>query len=117
MRTAPRPLLIAAVLTGATLASACSGTGDGPDAASAVATGDVAVVDNDFEPAAIEIEPGDSVTWTWEGGNDHDVVGDDFRSEVQRTGTFTHTFDAAGQYPYVCRLHGGMRGVVVVAGT
>jgi plastocyanin len=29
-------------------------------------------------------------------------------------GTFSHTFDHAGVYDYVCTLHGNMRGTVFV---
>jgi len=44
----------------------------------------------------------------------HDVSGDGFKSEVQTEGTFSHTFADAGDYPYVCTLHSGMRGTVTV---
>ena len=44
----------------------------------------------------------------------HDVSGDGFKSEIQTEGTFSHTFDDAGDYPYVCTLHAGMRGTLTV---
>ena len=44
----------------------------------------------------------------------HDVSGEAFRSEIQTEGSFTHTFDETGDYPYVCTLHSGMRGTVTV---
>ncbi len=37
-----------------------------------------------------------------------------FRSEIQTEGSFSHTFDDTGDYPYVCTLHSGMRGTVTV---
>ncbi len=75
---------------------------------------DVAVRDNSFEPAAIEIPVGATVTWRWEGDHDHNVVGDGFESETQTEGTFAQTFAEAGRHEYRCTLHGGMRGEVVV---
>lgn len=32
----------------------------------------------------------------------------------QRDGSFTHTFDEAGEYEYECTLHGGMTGLITV---
>jgi plastocyanin len=63
----------------------------------------------------VTIEEGDTVTWVWEDdGMAHDVSGDGFKSEIQSEGTFSHTFEDAGDYPYVCTLHSGMRGTVTV---
>lgn len=80
----------------------------------AVATSTVRVVDNGFDPADTEIAAGDTLTWTWQGDNDHNVVGDGFSSPVQRDGTFQHRFTTPGTYPYRCTLHGWMRGTVTV---
>jgi plastocyanin len=98
---------------------ALTGCGDGDDASDAsaqapVATTDISVQDNSFGPAAVEVAAGDTVTWTWEGDNDHNVVGDDFQSDTQNDGTFEQSFDQAGTYTYQCTLHGGMGGTVVV---
>lgn len=114
LRRAARPSVLA-VAALAVLAAGCAG--DGPLAAEPVATSEVAVVDDDFEPAVAEVRAGTTVTWTWQGRNDHNVVADDFSSDVQSSGTFTHTFDEPGTYAYRCTLHSGMRGEVVVTGT
>jgi plastocyanin len=111
MRKIMKSALIAIIAT--TLVTACDSQGD-LSAQDAVATTEVEVFDNRFEPAVISIEPGDTVTWTWQGQAPHDVVGDGFESDVQTTGTFTHTFDEGGEYDYVCRIHPGMEGLVVV---
>lgn len=70
-----------------------------------------------FEPAAIRVSPGTTVTWT-----NHD----NFTHSVQVSGhsdvhmlppgaTTTITFDAPGEYAYVCTLHAqNMRGAVSV---
>lgn len=96
--------------------AACGNTGGGGElsAEDAVATTEVSVIDNRFEPEVIEVAAGDTVTWTWNGSAPHDVDGDGFASEVQNSGTFQHTFDSAGEYEYVCNIHSGMRGLVVV---
>jgi plastocyanin len=75
---------------------------------------EVAVRDNDFAPDAIEVPSGTTVTWRWEGDNDHNVVGDDFASPVQDEGTFTYTFADPGTHDYRCTLHPFMNGEVVV---
>ncbi len=62
----------------------------------------------------IEVRAGTTVTWRWDGDHPHNVVGDDFESEIQTEGTFAHAFAALGRYDYRCTLHGGMRGAVVV---
>jgi plastocyanin len=75
----------------------------------------VSIQDQRFNSDHVTIEEGDTVTRVWEdGGLSHDVSGDGFKSEVQAEGTFSHTFEDAGDYPYVCTLHSGMRGTVTV---
>ncbi len=76
---------------------------------------EVAVKDNEYEARVIRVPAGTEVTWIWEGGARHNVVGDGgFQSELLREGTFTHMFDAPGTYNYLCTLHGGMTGRVIV---
>ena len=74
----------------------------------------VDVRDNEFDPAAIQIESGQTVTWTWSGNEDHNVVGDGLESESQSSGTYAFTFTEPGTYSYECTLHFFMRGEVVV---
>lgn len=75
----------------------------------------VTLRDIDFQPAAVQVPAGTTVTWEWDDGDIvHDVAGDDFTSELKADGEFTHTFDAPGTYPYECTVHPGMVGRVVV---
>jgi plastocyanin len=74
----------------------------------------VAVKDNYFEPSALEIVPGTSVIWTWEGIAPHNVVGKELESPVQASGIFSVAFANPGEYDYVCTLHRGMNGRVLV---
>jgi plastocyanin len=68
-----------------------------------------------FQPAEVTIRAGETVTWVWEdGGIEHDVSGDGFESGRQSAGNFSHTFEEAGTYPYVCSIHPSMTGTVTV---
>lgn len=114
MRVHRTSLSIAVLTATSLLVAACDQGGGDPADQPAVAGTEVEVVDDDFEPAHLEVDAGDTVTWVWEGSSTHDVVGDAFASEAQREGTFTHTFEAPGSYEYECTLHGGMTGIVAV---
>ncbi len=74
-----------------------------------------------FEPPAVAVSPGTTVTWEWTGeGGAHNVAAEDgsFESDtVEEEGhTFEHTFDEEGVFTYVCTPHEalGMKGAVVV---
>ncbi len=73
-----------------------------------------------FEPPAIRIDTGTTVTWTWIDDQNHSVTedGNAFDSgDMQGEGTeFEHTFDEAGVYLYYCRPHlaANQRGAVIV---
>ena len=117
------PLLLAPlVLAAAVVLTGCGDDGGGGAAAAAAApvTGvtRVAAKDNRFMPLAIQVPAGTTVTWAFEDGLvPHDVTGDGWRSgDPQRKGTFAHTFDRPGTYPYRCTVHDGMNGRVVVTG-
>jgi halocyanin-like protein len=76
-----------------------------------------------FDPAAIRVSSGTTVTWEWTGnGGGHNVVhegdeftsGDDYVSEEGHT--YEYTFEESGNYNYYCAPHQslGMLGSVVV---
>ncbi|KTG07779.1 hypothetical protein AUR64_02775 [Haloprofundus marisrubri] len=75
-----------------------------------------------FDPAAVAVSPGTTITWEWSGeGGGHDVVELDGRFSsgalADHAGhTFSHVFDDPGIYPYYCTPHRamGMRGAVYV---
>jgi halocyanin-like protein len=75
-----------------------------------------------FDPVAIEISPGTTVTWEWTGeGGAHNVVAEDesFDSGSAKSGsdvTFEHSFEEAGDYNYYCTPHksAGMLGGIRV---
>ncbi|WP_340098734.1 halocyanin domain-containing protein [Salinibaculum salinum] len=73
-----------------------------------------------FDPPAIWIESGTTVTWEWTGnGGSHNVVANDdsFRSgDPTDSGTYDRAFETEGTVPYYCDPHQGlgMKGAVVV---
>ncbi len=76
----------------------------------------VSVQDNQFNPQQANVGVGATVTWTWAGSNQHNVTfSDGPASSTQVTGTYQRQFAAAGNYSYLCTVHGAfMSGTVVV---
>jgi plastocyanin len=86
-----------------------------------------------FNPARVEVSPGDTVVWRYESGGDHTVTfdsGPDLNPACpgllvddcldQPSDSVQRKFDQPGEYPYYCKVHGakggqGMAGVVVVS--
>jgi plastocyanin len=69
-----------------------------------------------FHPRTAHIRVGGTVTWRWRDGSiRHNVVGSGFRSPTKSKGTYTLRFRAKGTYNYVCTLHPGMTGKIVVS--
>ena len=75
-----------------------------------------------YVPASVEINAGDTVEWVSRDSTDVHTVTADYGSfnstSLNENDTFAHTFAAAGDVPYHCRVHGpGMAGVVKVKAT
>ena len=115
MRFLTRPLL--ALFTALSLA--------GAGRVQAQATINVAVIDNEFQPATVLAAPGDNIVFTYTGSRSHPVVSDNSTtpafapftmSSANRTRTVVMT--SAGTYGYHCQLHGavgvGMFGTILV---
>ncbi len=79
----------------------------------------VSISDNSFSPPSLTVPVGTTVVWTNRGGSKHTVTAaGTFDSGILSPGTtFSFTFTTAGTYGYVCELHGGMSGTIVVTGT
>ena len=86
--------------------------------AARAATHNVTVNNFEFNPAVVDIEVGDTVVWTNTDGI-HSVTSDDGTSfsntAASAPWTFSHTFTAAGSFPYHCEVHTFMTGTVNVA--
>jgi plastocyanin len=72
---------------------------------------------NRFEPAALTVLVGTTVTWHWPAGSlQHNVVGDDGTTPAGSGAladgehTYSFTFSTLGTYRYYCANHGGPNG-------
>ena len=70
-----------------------------------------------FAPATLTVTAGTTVTWKNEDDSPH-RIGDKngtFKSAALDTDdTFSHTFAAPGEYPYICTIHPYMVGKIIV---
>jgi plastocyanin len=98
-----------------------------PDAKK-VQTNNVTIVENSWNPdvidsylpSAIEINSGTTVTWVNNDTAIHTVAdtAKTFDSKfIQSGGTWSYTFEKAGEYDYICTLHPWMKGTVSVIDT
>lgn len=111
----PFTLLAGAVMATAAACSDYTGPGDPGTPPSATAT--VSVQDDQFVRSTVSVLVGGTVTWTWQGGNQHNVTfsGGGPASATQTAGTFNRTFATAGTFSYNCTVHGqSMSGTITV---
>ena len=111
-----RKFLLPAVAAAAVFAAGCGGSGE---SSQPVATSEVQMVKSyRFDPKVIEIEAGQTVTWTNEDGTQHTVTADgdgDFDVTVPagEDATFTAP-DTAGAYKFHCSIHPQMKATLTV---
>jgi len=86
-------------------------------------TVDVFTVGDAFSPVFATANAGDTVRWTFTGGSDgqgHNVrftpaiTGAPPDINVLKTGTASRVFSTRGTFNYVCDVHPGMNGTVIV---
>jgi plastocyanin len=102
------------VLAATAFAAGCGGSGESGEP---VATTDVKMVKSyRFDPKTIEIEAGQTVTWTNEDNFTHTVQVEGQKDhEVGRGESVEIRFGEPGTYHYVCTLHSqDMDGTVIV---
>ena len=90
-----------------------------PQPVRAARTVNVVLEDVEFKPGTVRIKRGDSVRWTWrDGATPHNVRSRGSRrfkgSTTKTEGRHTVRFSRSGTYRYVCTVHLGMDGRVVV---
>lgn len=113
-------------------ASASATAGSSPSASSSASSSSPApaepqtiakdVADNSFPDGTFTIRAGDTVVWTHRGSNLHSVTSPgSFDSHpncppvcMLAGQTFSHTFDTAGTFEYVCKIHASMTGTITV---
>jgi plastocyanin len=101
---------LAAIVSGALLYAAMP-------AAPAAGTTAVRIDNFNFTPPTLVVAPGTTVTWTNADDSPHTVREKDgkFKSAALDTDdTFSHTFAAPGEYPYICTIHPYMVGKILV---
>jgi plastocyanin len=89
----------------------------------------IKVVDDEFSPNILRVEPGTTVIWESGGSNNHNVIASDGSWQaissdyfeygiITKGDQFEHTFTEPGIYEYYCPFHGtndkGMVGTVIV---
>jgi plastocyanin len=95
--------------------AACGGDG-GDSGKSSPTEPKVSLVDIAIEPASATIRQGETMTFSNEGEQIHNVRGVGFFSDGLAGGErYSHRFAKPGRYPYLCTLHPTtMRGVITV---
>ena len=112
-------LMVGAVgATGLLAATLPELTAAGEAVVAAAAKAPTVKIDNfTFAPATLTVTVGTIVTWKNEDDSPH-RIGDKngtFKSAALDTDdTFSHTFAAPGEYPYICTIHPYMVGKILV---
>ena len=119
---APRPprgaVLLGAVALGLMLLAGLARVPADETPVKAAASPATVQIDNfPFAPATLTVSAGTTVTWKNEDDSPH-RIGDNngtFKSAALDTDdTFSHTFAAPGEYPYICTIHPYMVGKIIV---
>jgi plastocyanin len=105
-------------LSGLTLLSALTFALCAP-ARSSAAEATVSIVNSHYKPTPVTVSLGDTVTWVNEGFLLHNVTAanGEFASGTLHGGQrFSMRFTKPGTFEYVCTIHPGMSGKVIVSG-
>jgi plastocyanin len=119
-RRISRHTVVAVAAAGALSLSstACGGSAKKASITAAPAAAKVKIVNFTFDPMAVTVKVGATVTWVQVDSVGHSVQSDDhawITSAVLMPGqTFAHTFTTAGTYAYICGVHPYMMGTVTV---
>jgi plastocyanin len=114
----------AVILVAVAGAGVVAGATAGGDGTTARAAANVTITARDFfwSPDAVQIQVGDTVTWTNAQGFHNVLLGDSrlnqpgFPADPPWNPPPTRTFTEPGSYTFVCEVHPGMTGTVNVGG-
>jgi len=84
----------------------------------AAASSGVTIKDFKFSPATISVSVGDTITWNNQDVAPHTATANDGSFDtgsLSKGKSGSHTFTAAGSFPYICSIHPSMKGTVTVA--
>jgi plastocyanin len=112
-------LLVVAACSSGGSSTAPSAPASQAPASQAPAAGGSAVAISGFayQPAALSVAVGSTVTWTNADSTSHTVTADDdsFKSDtLGKDATFSQTFSTAGTFAYHCAIHPSMKATVTV---
>lgn len=75
----------------------------------------VSIINFAFSPAVLNIDSGDTVTWTNNDTAIHRISGGSFQSnDLAKGQTFSFKFTASGEFDYNCGIHPSMKGKIIV---
>ena len=116
-----KKILVVSLLIAVMLISGCYGpkTAAPSITTQPTATNTVEIKGFAFNPGAITVTKGTTITWTNEDSAPHTVTTINapvaFDSgRMSKGDTFSQTFDTAGTYEYYCSIHPNMKGKVIV---
>jgi glucose/arabinose dehydrogenase/plastocyanin len=110
--------------TGTTDASGGDGSDDTTTTRVSIVSGSSTLTDTAYQPNPVQVNVGDTVTWTNDDLAAHTVTTSDQNGQADGgldssimtpQQTFEYTFTEAGEYPYYCVLHPNMVGTVSVS--
>lgn len=110
------PVAVAALALTGVMSALWSQSPDAPPAAAAT-PGTVAIAGFAFDPQAITVATGTTITWTNQDRFAHTVTGANaaFESgELAQGQAFSFEFDTVGTFTYICNIHPSMAATVVV---
>jgi plastocyanin len=117
-------VLLSAALTALTLLACGEGSGmigvmrtDTSGTGSGQLQATVQVTSNAFTPALVNLRSGGIVTWVWiDTTSQHNVTFNDplLSSQTRSSGLHSVVFQSVGTFNYVCTVHAGMTGSIVV---
>jgi plastocyanin len=117
---------LAITLLAAAFLAGCSSAPAGPTVLKPDAQGHYVIhmlTSNQFSPKDAQVPVGANVTWTNDGGAQHNVVAmdgsftsdDDVGHPIGPGQSYSRVFDKAGTYTYHCAFHSGMEAKLTVA--
>ena len=75
----------------------------------------ISIINFSFDQSTLNINKGDTVTWTNNDDAPHQISGNNLNSLVLNKGqTFSHTFTEIGTTDYHCSIHPFMTGTIIV---
>ncbi len=89
-----------------------------PLATSQAATRTVTIANFAFSPTPLTVLLGDTIVWRNQDNFAHtttSIVGGWDSGTITSSSTFSFTFNSTGTFSYICTIHSGMQGTIVVA--